>query len=234
MMGVTAMTFVFEPRRAAWTWLFQAVLTLGVWSWSALAQADGVDLLAQFMKQARSGRAQFTQVVTSPSRAGQVPRAKTSSGSFEFQRPGKFRFDYRKPFAQTLLADGQTLWLHDVELNQVTARKQSQALGSTPAALLTAAADLQALKADFQFTPEPDRDGLQWVRATPPLPDGQIRSVLVGLRAAAAGPELAVLDVQDSLGQRSVLTFSAFEINPALPASSFVFKVPAGADVIKP
>ena len=132
------------------------------------------------------------------------------------------------------MADGQTLWLHDVDLNQVTARQQSQALGSTPAALLTGASDLQVLKNDFQFTPEPDRDGLQWVRATPQSPDGQIRSVMVGLRAAPNGPELAVLDVQDSLGQRSLLTFTAFELNPVLPASTFVFKAPAGVDVIRP
>jgi outer membrane lipoprotein carrier protein len=198
------------------------------------AQADSVDLLAQFMKQARSGRADFTQVVTSPSRPGQTSRAKTSSGRFEFQRPGKFRFDYRKPFVQTLVADGQTLWMHDVDLNQVTARAQSQVLGSTPAALLTAASDLQALKADFKFNAEPDQGGLQWVRATPQSPDGQIRAVLVGLRSAAAGPELAVLDVQDNLGQRSLLTFTGFELNPVLPVSTFVFKAPAGTDVIRP
>jgi outer membrane lipoprotein carrier protein len=186
------------------------------------------------MKQARSGRADFTQVVTSPSRPGQTSRAKTSSGRFEFQRPGKFRFDYRKPFVQTLVADGQTLWMHDVDLNQVTARAQSQVLGSTPAALLTAASDLQALKADFKFNAEPDQGGLQWVRATPQSPDGQIRAVLVGLRSAAAGPELAVLDVQDNLGQRSLLTFTGFELNPVLPVSTFVFKAPAGTDVIRP
>ncbi len=222
------------PCRAAlavWVKASLLVLALGGGAW---ARADGLDLLAQFMKQARSGQAQFTQVVTSPSRSGQVARAKTSSGSFEFQRPGKFRFDYRKPFVQTLVADGQTLWLHDQDLNQVTARPQSQVLGATPAALLTSASDLQALKKDFQFTPEPDRDGLQWVRATPQAPDGPIRSVMVGLRAAASGPELAVLDVQDSLGQRSLLTFSAFETNPVLPANTFVFKAPAGADVIRP
>ena len=221
-------------RRTVLAWMGKGLLALSTLAWGVHAQADGVDLLAQFIKQARSGRAQFTQVVTSPSKAGQLPRSKTSSGSFEFQRPGKFRFDYRKPFVQTLVADGQTLWLHDVELNQVTARKQSQVLGSTPVALLTAASDLQALKADFLFTPEPERDGLQWVRATPQAPEGQIRAVMVGLRLAAAGPELAVLDVQDSLGQRSVLTFSGFEINPALPVSTFAFKVPAGVDVIKP
>jgi outer membrane lipoprotein carrier protein len=218
-------------------WLAGWASGLGAWALLFLAvpaQADGVDLLAQFVKQARSGRADFTQVVTSPSRAGQTPRSKTSSGSFEFQRPGKFRFDYRKPFVQTLVADGQTLWMHDVDLNQVTARKQQQVLGATPVALLTAGTDLQSLKADFQFSPEPARDGLEWVRATPLAADGQIRAVMVGLRATPLGPELAVLDVQDSLGQRSVLTFSAFQLNPALPVSQFVFKAPAGADILRP
>lgn len=228
------MTNSVVQRRAWLGWGGGCLLAGAAWAWTLPAQADSVELLAQFMKQARSGRADFTQVVTSPSRQGQTPRAKTSSGRFEFQRPGKFRFDYRKPFVQTLVADGQTLWLHDVDLNQVTARAQSQVLGSTPAALLTAASDLQALKNDFKFSPEPDQGGLQWVRATPLSPDGQIRAVMVGLRAAASGPELAVLDVQDSLGQRSVLTFSGFELNPVLPANTFVFKVPAGADVIRP
>ena len=227
------MTNNVGQRRALLGWGGGWLLAGALWV-SMPVQADSVDVLAQFMKQARSGRADFTQVVTSPSRPGQTPRAKTSSGRFEFQRPGKFRFDYRKPFVQTLVADGQTLWMHDVDLNQVTARAQSQVLGSTPAALLTAASDLQALKSDFKFSPEPDQGGLQWVRATPQSPDGQIRAVMVGLRASASGPELAVLDVQDSLGQRSVLTFSGFELNPVLPANTFVFKAPAGADVIRP
>ena len=218
-------------RRLAWV---AALWVLAGVAWPAWAHADGLEALSQFIQQTRSGRAQFTQVVTSPTRQGQPSRSKTSSGSFEFQRPGKFRFDYRKPFVQTLLADGQTLWIHDVDLNQVTARNQAQVLGSTPVALLTAATDLEGLKADFTFKAEPDREGLQWVRATPKKADGQIQSVLVGLRAADKGVSLAVLDVQDSLGQRSVLGFSAFELNPALPASSFVFKVPAGADVIRP
>ena len=213
--------------------LASLLLCIGV-GLSAGAHADGLDAFSQFVKQTRSGRAQFTQVVTSPSRQGQAGRSKTSSGSFEFQRPGKFRFDYRKPFVQTLVADGQTLWMHDADLNQVTARNQTQVLGSTPVALLTAATDLDGLKADFSFKTEPDRDGLQWVRATPQKTEGQIQSVRVGLRTMDKGVELAVLDVQDSLGQRSLLSFSAFELNPDLPASSFVFKAPAGADVIRP
>jgi outer membrane lipoprotein carrier protein len=146
----------------------------------AQSPADGLQLLAQFIRSVQAGRAQFTQTVSSPPREGQAGRTRTSSGVFEFARPNRFRFNYTKPYVQTLVADGQTLWLHDPELNQVTARKQAEVLSSTPAALLTSAADLQALKADFQFAAEPDREGLQWVRATPITADGQIRSVLVG------------------------------------------------------
>ena len=198
------------------------------------SHAQGVDLLGQFMKQVGSGRASFTQVVTSPAKAGQAPRQKTSSGSLDFHRPGQFRFVYKKPFAQTLLADGQNFWLHDVELNQITVRKQSQVLGSTPMALLTLAADVKALEADFQLRTEPARDGLEWVRATPKAQDGQILSLLAGLRKTDKGVELVAIDVQDSLGQRSLLTLSGLELNPTLPADTFVFRPPAGVEVIRP
>jgi outer membrane lipoprotein carrier protein len=211
-----------------------------IWLWVCLlcpltqAQAQGVELMAQFMKQVNSGRASFTQVVTSPSKAGQPPRQKTSSGSLEFHRPGQFRFVYKKPFAQTLLADGQNFWLHDVELNQITVRKQNQVLGGTPMALLTSAADVKALEADFQLRSEPAREGLEWVRAMPKAQDGQIQSLLAGLRKTDKGVELLVIDVQDSLGQRSVLTLNGLELNPALGADTFVFRPPAGVEVIRP
>ena len=198
------------------------------------AQSDGLALLGQFLQTARSGRAQFTQVVSSVTRPGQPTRQRVSSGTLEFLRPGRFRFSYRKPFEQTLVADGQTLWLHDPDLQQVTARAQAQVLGGTPLALIISATDLAGLQKDFQLQAEPVRDGLQWVRATPRRPDGQIQHALAGLRAADRGVELVALEVQDALGQRSVLTFSGFEINPPLRADAFQFHPPAGTDVIRP
>ena len=198
------------------------------------AQADGLALLGQFLQQVKSGRAQFSQVVTSVPKNGQPPRTRTSSGVLEFSRPGRFRFVYKKPFEQTLVADGQTLWLHDPDLQQVTARPQTQVLAATPLALITSATQLSGLQADFQLQHEPPRDGLQWVRATPKRTDGQVRHALAGLRAGDKGPELVVLEVLDALGQRSVLTFSAFEVNPVLKAYAFVFQPPAGTDVIRP
>jgi outer membrane lipoprotein carrier protein len=201
------------------------------------AGATGLQSLEAFVKGVRSGRAEFTQVVTAPAKEGQAARTKSSSGSFEFSRPNRFKFIYRKPFEQNIVADGQTLWLYDVDLNQVTARKQSQALGSTPAALIAAAPDLHALQAEFSLADAPEKDGLQWLIATPKTKEGQLQSVRVGFRsrtaAADAIPELAVLEILDSFGQRSVLTFNRFEVNAALPANSFEFKAPTGADVIR-
>jgi outer membrane lipoprotein carrier protein len=208
-----------------------AVFVMAMASYPVLA--SGLDSLESFVKNTRSGRATFTQIVTSPPKEGAAPRSKTSSGSFEFQRPGRFRFVYKKPFEQSIVADGQTLWMHDVDLNQVTARKQAQVLGSTPAALIAAAPDLKALQADFALQAAPDKDGLQWVQATPKVRDGQIQAVRVGLRVTEKGNELAVLDILDSFGQRSVLTFTGFELNPAFSADTFQFKPPAGADVIR-
>lgn len=200
----------------------------------AWAQGDGPTLLGQFLQTARSGRAQFTQVVTAVPKAGQPARQRSSSGTLEFQRPGRFRFTYKKPFEQTLVADGQTLWLHDPDLQQVTARAQSQVLGSTPLALIISATDLSGLQKDFQLQAEPARDGLQWVKATPRRTDGQVQYILAGLRSTERGPELSALEVLDALGQRSVLSFSAFELNPVLKADAFQFQPPAGTSVIRP
>jgi outer membrane lipoprotein carrier protein len=198
---------------------------------SATAQADGLKALETFLREVSSAQAGFTQVVTSPQRAGEtVARSKTSSGRFEFLRPNRFRFEYTKPFPQTIVADGQTLWLYDVDLNQVTARKQQEVLGSTPAALIAAGTDLKALSEVFELKAAPAQDGLDWLEARPKAKDGQLQSVRVGFR----GGQLAVLEIADSLGQRSVLTFNQWQGNAPLKAEQFRFTPPAGADVIRP
>ncbi len=209
-----------------------ALLMACVWLLAAVqpARADGLQALEEFLRTARGGRADFTQTVTAPGREGQPPRVRTSSGSFEFLRPSRFRFTYRKPFEQVIVADGQTLWVHDVDLNQVTARPQAQALGSTPAALIAAAPDLASLRQTFELSALPDREGLQWVQALPRAREGQLRSLQAGFR----GRELAVLDIQDGFGQRSVMTFSRMDLQALPPSSAFQFRAPAGADIIRP
>lgn len=199
---------------------------------SALAlavHAGPLESLENFVRTAKTGRADFTQVITGPSRDGQAARSKTSTGAFEFQRPNRFRFEYRKPFEQTIVADGQTVWLHDKDLNQVSQRRQAKVLGSTPAAVIAASPDLETIKRDFDLQALPDRDGLQWVQATPRQKEGQLTGMKVGFR----GEQLAALEIQDSFGQRSVITFSNLQINAPVAADAFRFTPPKGADVVQ-
>jgi outer membrane lipoprotein carrier protein len=211
------------------------VLTAFVLSTNVVG-ASSLDTLETFLKSTKSGRADFTQVVTPPAKAGQTTaRSKTSTGQFSFMRPTRFRFDYSKPFPQVIVADGQTLWLYDADLEQVTARKQAQALGSTPAALVATAVDLSSLHKEFSLEAQADVDGLQWVQATPKNRESTIQSVRMGLRTEGAQVSLGKLEIYDAMGQRSVLSFERFEVNPAsLGAAQFNFAVPKGVSVIRP
>lgn len=194
-------------------------LTLLGASWAA--QADAVDSLREFVRDVKSGRSAFSQTVTSTDGA----RKKTSSGQFEFLRPGRFRFNYTKPFEQLIVADGVKVWIFDVDLNQVSSRKLAQALGATPAALLTGA----SLDTDFVLIAQPPKDGLDWALATPKAKDGPFQSMRVGFK----GRELQAVEIVDSFGQRSMLQFSRFEANVALDAARFNYTPPAGADVVE-
>lgn len=186
------------------------------------ARADAVDTLREFTREVKSGRAAFTQTVTSPDGA----KKKSSSGSFEFSRPNRFRFAYSKPFEQLIVSDGQKVWLHDIDLNQVSVRQLDQALGGTPAALLAGG----TLERDFELSALPARDGLEWALATPRAKDGSVAQLKVGFR----GKELAALEIVDAFGQRSLLLFSAVQQGVSVPAERFRFVPPAGVDVIGP
>ena len=202
---------------------------------SLQACAGSLESLESFLKTAHSGRAIFSQVVTPPVKAGQTARSKKSSGVFAFIRPTRFRFDYQKPYPLTLVADGNLLWWYDVDLAQVTARSQSQALSSSPAALIATASDLAALQKEFHLQDQSEADGLQWVQATPKMRESSIQSVRIGLRVESGVANLEKLDILDAMGQRSVISFEFFEANPKnLSPSQFVFVPPKGVDVVRP
>ncbi len=196
-----------------------AALSLSAMAFAA--HADSVDTLREFIRDVKSGRAQFTQTVTSPDGA----KKKTSTGSFEFARPNRFRFAYAKPFEQIIVADGQKVWIYDADLNQASSRKFSAALGATPASLLAGG----ALDKDFDLAPLPARDGLEWVSATPKAKDGSFKSVRVGFR----GKDLAAVEIVDAFDQRSLLQFSQFAPGVAIAPETFQFKPPPGADVVE-
>lgn len=200
------------------------------------AWADGLEALNRFIKTTKNGRAQFVQTVTLPSN-----KLKVSRGTFEFLRPNRFKFSYSKPFEQTIVADGQTLWLYDVDLNQVTARKLSTVMAGSPAALFSAAADIQVLQNDYVLQAiapaQASPDDLEWVSASPKSKEGAaslLQVIKVGFRQTPAGVEIAALEMTDSFGQISQIKFEKVQLNTQLTAENFNFKVPAGVSVLRP
>ncbi|MEW5891144.1 MAG: outer membrane lipoprotein chaperone LolA [Pseudomonadota bacterium] len=194
-----------------------AVLVCGV----SLAHASGLERLKSFVDNTHGARAEFSQVVSSKS--GRKPQA--ASGTMMFQRPGKFRWVYEKPYQQLIVGDGEKLWVYDRDLNQVTVKSLPAAIGSSPAALL---AGDNALEKNFNLKDGGAADGLEWVEATPKTAEASFESVRIGF----AGDTLKAMELRDTFGQVTVLTFNRFERNPALAANLFRFAPPKGADVI--
>ncbi len=191
------------------------------WAASVAAAADGLGQLKTFHETTRSGKATFQQAVAAK---GQTA-TRDSTGTFSFQRPGKFRWAYEKPFEQVIVADGDRLWIYDKDLNQVTVRKVDRALGSTPAALLAGGA---ALETNFELSDAGSRDGLDYVEAKPKTADTGFERVRIGL--AANLPR--AMELKDAFGNVTTLRFGAFERNAPLDASQFRFVPPPGADIV--
>ncbi|MDE1546507.1 outer membrane lipoprotein chaperone LolA [Dechloromonas agitata] len=187
----------------------------------ALAQAGAIDQLHDFLKNTRSFKADFSQALLAKN--GRKPQQ--SSGTVAVARPGKLRWEIAKPYPQLVVGDGERFWIHDPELQQVTVRKADKALGASPAALLSGSNDLER---NFNLREAGDADGLAWVEATPKTGDSGFERVRLGF----AGADLQAMELFDSFGQTTLVRFSRIERNPNLPAATFKFTPPAGADVI--
>jgi outer membrane lipoprotein carrier protein len=186
------------------------------------AHANGLDDFLAFNEHTKSATGRFEQQVMD--RSGRV--VERGSGTFAFARPGKFRWIYEKPHPQTLVADGQKLWIYDPDLQQVTIKRMDQAISSTPAALLAGREDITAL---FSLRDAGTANGLEWVEATPKTPDTGFDRVRLGLK----DKQLAAMELFDQLGGHSVLRFVDLKPNAPVPAGAFKFTPPKGADVIE-
>jgi outer membrane lipoprotein carrier protein len=201
-----------------------ALVAASAFAFPGLASAAALDQFKSFVASTQSAKGEFTQQQLGKSKSGKATPA--SSGSFVFARPGKFIWTYQKPYEQVLQADGETLYIYDKDLNQVTTRKLGNALGSSPAAILFGSSKLED---NFTLSEAGARDGLEWLNATPKAKDTSFEQISIGLKG---GVPMA-MELKDTFGQTSRLTFTNFQRNPQLGAQQFKFEVPQGADVVK-
>jgi outer membrane lipoprotein carrier protein len=195
--------------------------------------AAALDQFKSFVAGTHSAKGEFSQRLVrsdSVAKGGAAATAPTvkvstpSTGTFVFARPGKFIWTYLKPYEQVLQADGETLFIYDKDLNQVTSRKLGNAIGSSPAAILFGSNDLDK---NFTLKEAGTREGVEWLDAIPKSKDTTFEHIGIGLRDGVP----VAMELRDTFGQTSILSFTRFERNPVLAGDQFKFVIPKGADV---
>jgi outer membrane lipoprotein carrier protein len=187
----------------------------------APAHAGSIEKLETFVAQTKSARANFTQKVLD----NKGKPIQSASGVLAFSRPGKFRWEYQKPYEQLIIGDGDRLWVYDTELNQVTVKKLEGSLGSSPAALLAGSNEIESF---YNLDAKGTKGGLDWLEAFPKSEDTMFQKVRMGFK----GNTLDTMELYDHLGQVTVIRFSRIQRNPKLAQDAFVFTPPKGADVL--
>jgi outer membrane lipoprotein carrier protein len=184
------------------------------------AGAASLERFQSYVRTTQAARGDFVQKVYD--RSGKLTQE--SKGSFAFLRPGRFRWTYVKP-QQVIVGDGERVWIHDADLNQVTVRRVARVLGSTPAALLAGASDIDKA---FDLAELGEKDGLEWLEAKPREKEAGFERIRLGL--ATGGVE--AMELVDHFGQTTVLRFSNLVRNPQIEPATFRFSPPKGADVL--
>ncbi len=206
---------MFEPRVAS-------VALLCIWAaLASSAAAAGVARLERYLEGLVSWRASFEQELRDE-HGGMRER---SSGVFYLQRPGRFRWEYERPHRQSIVADGQRVWIYDPELEQVTVKPLEAALGSTPALLLGGDVDIEK---EFKVAEQGERDGIAWLVLTPKGGEPQYTEIRLGFEGAA----LRAMELHDNFGQTTRIRFRGERRNAPIDRALFAFKPPPGVDVL--
>ncbi|XZG71546.1 outer membrane lipoprotein chaperone LolA [Chitinibacteraceae bacterium HSL-7] len=188
---------------------------------AATAHADPVQDLKQALNATQTLSATFSQRVIQ--RNGHT---ETSRGEMALSRPGKFRWVYTQPYPQTIVSDGQSVWLYDPDLAQVTVKPFAQALDASPAALL---AGNQAIDKTYLLKALPEKDGWAWVSAKPKQDDASFSEIRIALQ----GETIRAMELVDRFDQTTRIDFSNLKRNAKLASEQFTFKAPDGVDVVR-
>ena len=148
-------------------------------------------------------------------------------GSMMVQRPGKLYWHSAVPFEQLLVSDGYQLSVYDPDLEQVIVQKLDLRLSQTPILLLSG--EIESLEAAFEIRFRPSEPGERLFELTPLQSDSLFEQLMLYF----AGHDLTQMDLTDSLGQRSRMTFQNIEINLEIKPEQFIFKPPPGVDILR-
>ncbi|MDH5479136.1 MAG: outer membrane lipoprotein chaperone LolA [Nitrosomonas sp.] len=187
-----------------------------------LVEATAIESLKTFIHNTKTVSATFSQTLLD----NNSNPIQEYSGTMQFERPGKFRWIYEKPYEQLIIGDGKQVWFYDADLNQVTIRQFDIAIGSSPAALL---AGDNAIENNYELVELGQKDQMTWLEAIPKSKESTFEFIQLGFSPSGT---LQIMALRDNFGQTTLLIFTDLEKNPVLPADFFKFTPPENADVI--
>ena len=189
---------------------------------SATALADARSQMAAFTKGLQGLDGRFEQRVYDPNGR----HSETSSGSVKMAAPRQFRWEYLKPAPQLIVADGDNIWIYDPDLEQVTVRNQSFEEQGSPLSVLI---DPSELDRQYKVSEGGSANGLEWLVLLPKKGDeAPFQKARLGFGARG----LVRMELDDALGQRTVIGFGPWQRNPRFAAGTFAFSPPPGTDVM--
>lgn len=201
--------------------LLTRTMAVGLLTMAAAASAGARDDLNAFTKGLKGLDGQFTQQVF----AANGKQKEQSSGRVAVSAPRLFRWEYVKPYAQVIVADGTTVWVHDPDLQQVSKRAQGAEEANSPLAILLNPARLDR---DFTVKEAGTISGTEWLQVTPRNGDAAFKSAKLGFDQTG----LSQMEYVDALGQRTRISFSGWKRNPIFAKGTFVYVPAKGVDVI--
>ena len=199
------------------------IILLALLAWGSAWAKPSTTQVQDYFSGLRSLQANFVQQVYNAK--GRL--LEQSSGTMFMKKPGQFRWDYKKPSVNEIVADGRRLWMYDKELEQVTVQPMNKAMNSTPLALLSGKEPLQK---SFSIRILGSRKNQNLYELVPRKKSDE--SQFKALRILFKNNELRRLELEDMLGQRTRISLSQLKRNSRLSSSLFRFTPPKGVDVI--
>ena len=197
--------------------LFLLLLNLVV---TPVIASEGERLLDKFIVGTETMSAKFSQ--TLHSNDGEL--LQESTGQFYLHKPGKFRWNYIKPYEQEIVSDGENIWVYDVDLQQVTVQKQTTALSNTPMALIQ---DKLSVEAAFDIEPLDEKNGVYRLLLNAKSDTTDFKKIILGVSENG----LQFMQLKDQFDQKTEIVFLNAKINSGIDAEIFIFTAPEGTDV---
>jgi outer membrane lipoprotein carrier protein len=188
---------------------------------SALA-SEGAERLTRLLEPLQTYQSSFEQQILD----GGGQRLQETRGKMWLSRPGKFRWEVDAPYRQVVISDGEEVILYDPDLEQATVQALDMRVTHTPALLLSGSSS--ELTDSYDVT-RSQQGGSESFVLTPKDPDTLFEQLEMTFR----GERLRALQMTDSTGQRTAITFNDVRMNESLDDDVFDFAIPEGTDVIR-